>query len=69
MNCPNCGTQLSCVCQRKTASDGKQGCTQCIPTYEKSIFIKNSPKQDDQQLTIEQKIRLQSSSSINVTLS
>jgi hypothetical protein len=69
MNCPNCGSKLSCGCQRKTASDGKQGCTQCIPAYEKSISIKNSHQKDDQQLTVEQRIRLQTPSSINVTLS
>jgi hypothetical protein len=36
-NCPNCGAALSCGCQRKAASDGKQGCVQCIPKYEQSI--------------------------------
>jgi transcription elongation factor Elf1 len=36
-NCPNCGAALSCGCQRKTASDGKQGCVQCIPKYEQAL--------------------------------
>jgi hypothetical protein len=36
-NCPNCGAALSCGCQRKTASDGKQGCVQCIPAYEQKL--------------------------------
>lgn len=36
-NCPNCGAALSCGCQRKTASDGKQGCVQCIPAYEQRL--------------------------------
>lgn len=36
-NCPNCGAVITCGCQRKTASDGKQGCTQCIPAYEQAL--------------------------------
>lgn len=36
-NCVNCGAKLSCGCQRKTASDGKQGCVQCIPAYEQGL--------------------------------
>lgn len=40
-NCPNCGAKLSCGCQRKTASDGKQGCVQCIPAYEKQLKERN----------------------------
>lgn len=36
-NCSNCGAKLSCGCQRKTASDGKQGCMQCIPAYEQKL--------------------------------
>jgi hypothetical protein len=41
-NCPNCGAKLSCGCQRKTASDGKQGCVQCIPKYEERLRSQNS---------------------------
>lgn len=36
-NCPNCGAKLSCGCQRKTASDGKQGCVKCILVYEQKL--------------------------------
>jgi hypothetical protein len=36
-NCPNCGAVITCGCQRKTASDGKQGCSQCIPAYEQAL--------------------------------
>jgi hypothetical protein len=36
-NCPNCGAVITCGCQRKTASDGKQGCSQCIPAYEQTL--------------------------------
>jgi hypothetical protein len=28
--CPNCGTTMSCGCQRRTLADGKQGCSKCI---------------------------------------
>lgn len=40
-NCPNCGAALNCGCQRKTASDGKQGCVQCIPAYEQRLKKQN----------------------------
>lgn len=40
-NCPNCGAKLSCGCQRRTASDGKQGCAQCIPRYEEQLRMRN----------------------------
>lgn len=36
-NCPNCGAVITCGCQRRTASDGKQGCSQCIPAYEQTL--------------------------------
>jgi hypothetical protein len=32
--CNNCKTHLSCGCQRRTASDGKQCCDSCIAEYE-----------------------------------
>lgn len=37
MNCPNCKNKLSCVCQRRTASDGKQCCSKCVVQYNNSI--------------------------------
>lgn len=43
MNCPNCGKSLSCGCQKRVASDGKQVCTSCIGAYEVN---KNKPKAD-----------------------
>jgi hypothetical protein len=27
--CPNCGSNLSCGCQKRTLADGKQGCANC----------------------------------------
>jgi len=32
--CGNCGGRISCGCQKRTASDGKQVCTRCIVKYE-----------------------------------
>jgi hypothetical protein len=28
--CPNCGTTLSCGCQKRTLANGTQGCSKCI---------------------------------------
>jgi len=45
MTCPNCKKQLSCGCQLKRASDGKQVCTTCMPAYEAKIKgLKNNPQ-------------------------
>ena len=35
--CPNCKSQLSCSCQLRTASDGKQVCSNCLKTYEANL--------------------------------
>lgn len=37
MNCPNCNSQLSCGCQKRKASDGKEVCTNCLPFYEANL--------------------------------
>ena len=42
MNCPNCNSAITCGCQKRTASDGKEVCSSCIAFYEKSIIeLKN----------------------------
>lgn len=46
--CPNCGTKLSCGCQKRTASDGKQVCQNCITQYETAL--KNKKAQQEQLL-------------------
>ena len=44
MNCPNCNTKLSCGCQQRKASDGKQVCSSCIQSYEAKLKAqKQSP--------------------------
>lgn len=35
--CLNCGTVLSCGCQKRKASDGKSVCKACIGRYEQSL--------------------------------
>jgi hypothetical protein len=42
MNCPNCGTAITCGCQKRVASDGKQTCSSCLPAYEQ--MLKNNKK-------------------------
>jgi hypothetical protein len=37
MNCLNCQSPITCGCQKKTASDGKQVCSSCIQKYEQSL--------------------------------
>ncbi len=34
MKCPNCQKQLTCGCQKRVASDGKQVCSSCFVSYE-----------------------------------
>ena len=44
MNCPNCDSQLSCGCQKRKASDGKEVCTNCLPFYEATVLNKVVPE-------------------------
>jgi len=37
MNCPNCKSKLTCGCQKRIASDGKQVCSSCINNYETNL--------------------------------
>lgn len=45
--CQNCKKNLSCGCQRKTASDGKQVCSYCINAYERSKSTSFKSKTQD----------------------
>lgn len=38
--CSNCGNMMSCGCQKRVTSDGKQGCTNCI----KQLQAKPAPR-------------------------
>jgi uncharacterized protein YbaR (Trm112 family) len=35
--CPNCKSQLSCGCQRRTASNGTTVCSGCLAAYESKL--------------------------------
>lgn len=48
--CPNCGTPLSCGCQKKRASNGTFVCRSCITKYEKSLQEQNTKTTDQSQL-------------------
>lgn len=36
-SCNNCNTTITCGCQKRTASDGKQVCSSCILSYEQKL--------------------------------
>ena len=42
--CPNCSATLTCGCQRRVASDGKNVCTNCHTLYEKQLIEKRNRK-------------------------
>jgi hypothetical protein len=44
MNCLNCGSKLTCGCQKKTASDGKQVCSSCLQSYETALNVEKEQK-------------------------
>ena len=44
MNCPNCKSALSCGCQKRVASDGKQVCSSCLPAYENKLKAEKEKK-------------------------
>lgn len=56
MNCLNCGSPITCGCQKRTASDGNHCCSNCITTYENKLKAGN--KKDDQTLTPQQVIAI-----------
>lgn len=35
--CGNCSATITCGCQKRTASDGKSCCNNCIANYERKI--------------------------------
>lgn len=36
-NCPNCGSQITCGCQDRIASNGAKVCSNCVAFYEQQI--------------------------------
>ena len=45
LQCTNCNTKLSCGCQKRLASDGKQVCSKCVTSYEDVIKAKKQLQQ------------------------
>lgn len=43
MKCPNCGSKLSCGCQKRTSSGGKQCCSKCIGICDKASVPTPTP--------------------------
>ena len=43
MNCPNCQKVITCGCQKKVASDGKQVCSSCVAAYEQMLRSLKKP--------------------------
>jgi hypothetical protein len=43
MNCPNCSAPISCGCQKRTASDGRQVCSSCLAAYERKLAEQKKP--------------------------
>ena len=47
-SCPNCGAQITCGCQDRTASDGARVCSNCVALYEQELAaIKQSLQQNE----------------------
>jgi hypothetical protein len=44
MNCPNCNAAITCGCQKRTASDGKQVCSTCLTVYENKLKTEKEKK-------------------------
>jgi transcription elongation factor Elf1 len=51
MNCPNCNKKLTCGCQKKVASDGKQVCSGCLTAYEANVKIAKLQQTNDPKFT------------------
>ena len=39
--CANCGTTLSCGCQKRVLPDGRQACSKCINSVRKQTTVPN----------------------------
>lgn len=47
MNCPNCQSKITCGCQKRTATDGKQTCSNCVAAYNYKLKIQQKPANPD----------------------
>jgi hypothetical protein len=54
--CTNCGSQITCSCQDRIATDGKKVCGSCIVTYEQQLIAqRNLEPQIQANLTMDEK--------------
>jgi len=49
--CANCSKKLSCGCQRRTASNGKSVCSNCLTSYEATFNNKSETTVNVPELT------------------
>ena len=53
--CPNCGSNLTCGCQKRVATDGTSVCTMCLNSYNSHIANKkqgSSPNNEASNITL-----------------
>jgi hypothetical protein len=54
--CINCGSQITCGCQDRVATDGKKVCSSCVVTYEQHLIAqRNLEPQIQASLTMDEK--------------
>lgn len=51
--CPNCGATITCGCQDRVASNGKQCCSNCVALYEQQIAAAKAAIQNNTTLNEE----------------
>lgn len=51
--CQNCGTQITCGCQERVASNGTKVCASCITAYEQQLTgsVQPQPQTLDENFT------------------
>ena len=52
MTCQNCGSKLSCGCQKRIATDGREVCSSCVTNYESMLNAKKLSIEQEQALKL-----------------
>lgn len=52
MTCQNCGSKLSCGCQKRIATDGREVCSSCVTNYEGMLNAKKLSVEQEQALKL-----------------
>lgn len=47
--CPNCGSQITCGCQDRVASNGAKVCSTCVALYEQQLTTAAMEQQSNSQ--------------------